>query len=230
MASTWKWTPDSKLCFVTTGATAPFNALIESVLSPSSLDAMLEKGFTHLLVQYGSAKDVFTQASAAARSHVHVRDRLVVDGIDFNPDGLEAQLRLVQKSKGLAISHAGSGSILEALRYGIPLVVVPNTGLLDNHQEELADAMERSGYLLRGDVKYVERCLRFCTGLMFRTEIWGQLSGSPRSFVQRWLSSLPLLAGSIGRRRALRPLWTRRWASWIEKSACNCSSLRVLTP
>ena len=228
MASTWKWTPGSKLCFVTTGATAPFNALIESVLSPSSLDAMLENGFTHLLVQYGSAKDVFTQASTAARSHV--QDKLVIDGIDFNPEGLEAQLRLVQQSKGLAISHAGSGSILEALRYGIPLVVVPNTGLLDNHQEELADAMERSGYLLRGDVEYVERCLRLCTGLMFRTEIWGQLSASPRSFVQRWLSSLPLLVESIGRQRALRPSWTRLWASWIEKSACNCSSLRVLTP
>ncbi|KAG9204943.1 N-acetylglucosaminyldiphosphodolichol N-acetylglucosaminyltransferase catalytic subunit alg13 [Epicoccum nigrum] len=150
MASTWKWTPDSKLCFVTTGATAPFNALIESVLSPSSLDALLENGFTHLLVQYGSAKDVFTQALAAARSHV--RDKVIIDGIDFNPDGLEAQLRLAQQSKGLAISHAGSGSILEALRYGLPLVVVPNTGLLDNHQEELADAMERSGYLLRGHV------------------------------------------------------------------------------
>ncbi|KAF2994176.1 N-acetylglucosaminyldiphosphodolichol N-acetylglucosaminyltransferase catalytic subunit alg13 [Curvularia kusanoi] len=151
MAQAWNWTPASKLCFVTTGATAPFKALIESVLSPSSLDALLEHGFTHLLVQYGSAKDVFTDASLAARSHV--QDKLIIDGIDFNPDGLAAQLRLVQESKGLAISHAGSGSILEALRYQIPLVVVPNTSLLDNHQEELAVAMERSGYLLRGRVE-----------------------------------------------------------------------------
>lgn len=158
MASTWKWTPDSKLCFVTTGATAPFNALIESVLKPSSLDALLENGFTHLLVQYGSAKDVFTRASSAARSHV--QDKVIIDGIDFNPDGLEAQFRLVQQSKGLAISHAGSGSILEALRYGLPLVVVPNTDLLDNHQEELADAMERSGYLLRGDVEDLGPAIR----------------------------------------------------------------------
>ena len=151
MATAWKWTPKSKLCFVTTGATAPFTALIESVLSPSSLDALLETGFTHLLVQYGSAKDVYTQASSTARSHV--QDKMIIDGIDFNPEGLQTQLRLVQQSKGLTISHAGSGSILEALRYQIPLIVVPNTGLLDNHQEELAVAMERSGYLLRG---YVE--------------------------------------------------------------------------
>lgn len=50
----------------------------------------------------------------------------------------------------------GSGSILEALRYQTPLVVVPNTGLLDNHQEELAVAMERNNYLIRGDVTYAE--------------------------------------------------------------------------
>ncbi|KAI4607910.1 hypothetical protein J4E80_009306 [Alternaria sp. BMP 0032] len=78
---------------------------------------------------------------------------LVIDGIDFNPDGLKTQFQLVQRSKGLVISHAGSGSILEALRYQIPLIVVPNTGLLDNHQEELAVAMERNNYLVRGNVK-----------------------------------------------------------------------------
>jgi beta-1,4-N-acetylglucosaminyltransferase len=151
MATAWKWTPSSKLCFVTTGATAPFTALIESVLSSSSLNALAESGFTHLLVQYGSAKDVFTEASSAARAHV--QDKMVVDGIDFNPEGLQAQLRLVQQSKGLVISHAGSGSILEVLRFQVPLIVVPNTSLLDNHQEELADAMERSGYLLKGYVQ-----------------------------------------------------------------------------
>jgi beta-1,4-N-acetylglucosaminyltransferase len=48
---------------------------------------------------------------------------------------------------------AGSGTILAALRYQIPLVVVPNTALLDNHQEELAIAMERSNYVIRGDVR-----------------------------------------------------------------------------
>jgi len=49
-------------------------------------------------------------------------------------------------------NKTGSGSILEALRYQNPLIVVPNTALLDNHQEELAVAMERLNYLLRGDV------------------------------------------------------------------------------
>ncbi|KAJ4316749.1 N-acetylglucosaminyldiphosphodolichol N-acetylglucosaminyltransferase catalytic subunit alg13 [Neodidymelliopsis sp. IMI 364377] len=156
MTTSWKWTANSKLCFVTTGATAPFTALIESVLNPSSLNALLDNGITHVLVQYGSAKDVYTNASTTARSRVQQDDKqreLIIDGIDFNPDGLQAQFKLVQQSKGLVVSHAGSGSILEALRYQIPLIVVPNTSLLDNHQEELAVVMERSNYLLRGHVE-----------------------------------------------------------------------------
>ncbi|KAI4683074.1 uncharacterized protein J4E84_006976 [Alternaria hordeiaustralica] len=145
----WNWTPDSKLCFVTTGATAPFTELIESVLSPTCLDSLREGGFTHLLVQYGSAEDVYKQFSKLASAYIQEnpsKGTLVIDGIDFNPDGLKTQFQLVQRSKG-------SGSILEALRYQIPLIVVPNTGLLDNHQEELAVAMERNNYLVRGDVK-----------------------------------------------------------------------------
>jgi beta-1,4-N-acetylglucosaminyltransferase len=107
----WKWTSDSKLCFVTMGATAPFNDLIESVLSPSCLDTLLESGFTHLLVQYGSARDVYEQFSALARAYMQetkAKRDLIIDGIGFNPDGLQAQFQLVQRSKGLVISHAGT--------------------------------------------------------------------------------------------------------------------------
>ncbi|KAL6712269.1 N-acetylglucosaminyldiphosphodolichol N-acetylglucosaminyltransferase catalytic subunit alg13 [Coniothyrium glycines] len=162
MAQAWNWTPDSKLCFVTTGATAPFTALIESVLQPSTLDALQELGVTHLLVQYGSAKEIYDTCLRSSLSHVKrsAGRAFIIDGIDFNPDGLQAQFKLVQQSKGLVISHAGSGSILEALRYQLPLIVVPNTELLDNHQEELAVAMECNNYLIRGDVANLAPAIR----------------------------------------------------------------------
>lgn len=115
MAESWAWSPTSKLCFVTTGATAPFVALIESVLSPSSLDSLLENGFTHLLVQYGTAEDVFNKCRDVAQAHVqqhNAKPGLIIEGIDFNPDGLRAQFKLVQESKGLVISHAGTGSFM----------------------------------------------------------------------------------------------------------------------
>jgi beta-1,4-N-acetylglucosaminyltransferase len=99
-----------KACFVTTGATAPFTGLIESVLKPSVLDALQEHGYTHLLIQYGKAKDVFQTESDAARIHLqsssHHQD-LLIDGIDFNPAGLREQFQLVQQTNGLVISHAG---------------------------------------------------------------------------------------------------------------------------
>lgn len=110
MANTWKWTPDSKLCFVTTGATAPFTALIESVMKSSTLNTLQSHGFTHLLVQYGSAKDLFGTVSQTALAHIKGNEKFknfVIDGMDFNSEGLAAQFRLVQESKGLVISHAG---------------------------------------------------------------------------------------------------------------------------
>jgi len=109
----WNWTADSKLCFVTTGATAPFTELIESVLSPTCLDSLREGGFTHLLVQYGSAADVYKHFSKLASAYMQEtpsKGDLVIDGIDFNLDGLKTQFQLVQRSKGLVISHAGTNS------------------------------------------------------------------------------------------------------------------------
>ena len=145
----------SKVCFVTTGATAPFIALIEAILKPGSIDALKDAGYTHLLIQYGTAKNVFDERIYDARMRYRSeadQGTLHIDGFDFDSNALKDQFKLVQDSDGLVISHAGSGSILEALRHRVPLIVVPNTALLDNHQDELAIAMEKSGYLIKGDI------------------------------------------------------------------------------
>ncbi|KAF2020970.1 glycosyltransferase family 1 protein [Aaosphaeria arxii CBS 175.79] len=158
MSEHWAWSEGSamKVCFVTTGATAPFTALIESVLQTDSIKTLRKLGYTHLLVQYGSARNVFEESLKAAHSEA---GDLVIAGIDFDPQGLDKQLKLVSDSKGTIISHAGSGSILAALRYQVPLIVVPNTQLLDNHQSELAIAMDKSGYLIEGQVNNISAAL-----------------------------------------------------------------------
>ena len=46
----------------------------------------------------------------------------------------------------------GTGSILEALRAGVPLIVVPNPSLLDNRQEKLAKVLDSVGLVVHADV------------------------------------------------------------------------------
>ena len=47
----------------------------------------------------------------------------------------------------------GSGTILDVLRRGKPLIIVPNPTLLDNHQEDMAHAMGELGYAKVSTVK-----------------------------------------------------------------------------
>jgi len=47
----------------------------------------------------------------------------------------------------------GSGTILDAMRFQLPLIVVPNLSLLDNHQKELADELARQGYVTKSTVR-----------------------------------------------------------------------------
>ena len=55
-----------------------------------------------------------------------------------------------------ADTFIGSGSILDALRIAVPLIVVPNPALLDNHQEELAEELANQGYVVHGHLEFVE--------------------------------------------------------------------------
>lgn len=98
----------SKLCFVTTGATAPFTALIQAILAPTALDVLLKAGFSHVFIQYGTAKDVFEASADAARQYLKEKEaKLEIDGMDFDSSGLREQFKLVQQTRGLVVSHAG---------------------------------------------------------------------------------------------------------------------------
>jgi len=41
------------------------------------------------------------------------------------------------------------------MRLGVPLVVVPNPSLKDNHQKELANELQKQGYVVASNFKYV---------------------------------------------------------------------------
>ena len=162
-----------KVCFVTVGATASFDALIKATLSPPFLEALKTYHYTHLRLQHGKdGQKVLEEFDPANRG---VQD-LSISGFDFNKQGLGSEMRAAKgednKLEGVVVSHAGnaspllypcgsrlmcrtgSGSILDALRIAVPIIVVPNPELLDNHQEELAEELAIQGYVINGHLKY----------------------------------------------------------------------------
>ncbi|CAF9914938.1 MAG: N-acetylglucosaminyldiphosphodolichol N-acetylglucosaminyltransferase catalytic subunit alg13 [Heterodermia speciosa] len=146
-----------KVCFATIGATASFNALLEAVLTRTFLDTLEKFGYTDLILQYG--KDGFSILERFRESEERVSkttSNINIGGFDFNRQGLGQEMRAAKGEngdlEGVVISHAGTGSILDALRISVPLVVVPNSSLLDNHQVELAEELSKQGYVIHGSL------------------------------------------------------------------------------
>ena len=125
------WPPERQV-FVTVGTTE-FDALIEAVDSDAAHAALAALGYTRVLFQVG-------RGSARPRGPAGSRSsRLPTACFDFAPS-LDEHVG----ASALVISHAGAGSIMDALGRRKPLVVVANDALMDNHQTELADVRSSS--------------------------------------------------------------------------------------
>lgn len=48
----------------------------------------------------------------------------------------------------------GTGTILDAWKMGLPIIVVPNTQLLDDHQTEMAKHLSKEGYAIMSSGRY----------------------------------------------------------------------------
>jgi len=127
--------------FVTVGTTR-FDALVRAASSPVALSLLAELGHTDLRIQYGSGEYVPFDAGAGGSAAARVPPPLRCEAFDFKP-GLAEEMA----GAALVISHAGSGSIMEALALRKPLLVVVNDQLMDNHQAEVAEALAAQGHL-----------------------------------------------------------------------------------
>ncbi|KAG8529459.1 uncharacterized protein KY384_006096 [Bacidia gigantensis] len=160
-----------KLCFVTIGATAAFDALINAVLEPSFLQSLEELQYTHLRLQHGisGAKLLDTKLSQLSVGD-DGKSAVEISGFDFKMQGLRPDMAAARN--GVVISHAGSGSVLDALRVNVPLVLVPNKTLLDNHQEELAEEMAAQGYAVHGRIEDLTKALKRAEILRKKMQAW----------------------------------------------------------
>ncbi|KZT09468.1 glycosyltransferase family 1 protein [Laetiporus sulphureus 93-53] len=127
--------------FVTVGSTR-FDSLVQTVLSVQLLEALRARGYSELVVQCGDSEFDVGSFEQAGNELVQTNNGVNVHVWKFKPSLQEEYERA-----DLVISHAGSGTILDVLRLGKPLIVVPNSRLLDNHQQELASALQSLGHL-----------------------------------------------------------------------------------
>lgn len=148
-----------KVCFVTIGATASFSALIRATISSSFCHSLEQNNYTDLVVQYGADGDSLFQSLLQDIDQEKQRSAVNVSGFGLDTSGLGQYMKLAKTggddngTEGLVVSHAGSGTILHALRVDVPLVVVPNSELLDNHQVELAEALAEQEYVVHGKLE-----------------------------------------------------------------------------
>ncbi|CAN7980281.1 unnamed protein product [Ixodes pacificus] len=123
---------DMKTVFVTVGTTS-FDDLIDTIISSDVLNVLKSQGYTKILLQVGKGN------TPKVDSYVEPS----VESYNFK-DSITRDIN----EASLVISHAGAGSILQALRAGKKLIAVVNESLLSNHQSELASQLHKEGYLL----------------------------------------------------------------------------------
>ena len=125
--------------FVTVGTTR-FDELVAAISSYEIQSLLKSRNVKSIKIQAGSSKIKDTENYPIETTFYTFKPSLVEDF----------------KAADLIISHAGSGSILEILELDKKVLVVVNEKLMDNHQSELADELDRTGLLVRCSVGGLE--------------------------------------------------------------------------
>lgn len=120
--------------FVTVGTTK-FEALIRAVDSVEVLTALRHRGYTHLVVQIGQGEfEPFSKGCEAIKEEF---------GLNVEWYRLKASIRQDLEKATLVISHAGYGSLMESLSLHKNVIAVINDKLMDNHQVDIAQELQR---------------------------------------------------------------------------------------
>mmetsp|Transcript_32295 Transcript_32295/g.81345 ORF Transcript_32295/g.81345 Transcript_32295/m.81345 type:complete len:180 (-) Transcript_32295:135-674(-) len=128
-----------------TVGTTKFEALVDALDTERVQKALYAGGYRKLLVQRGKSSRAPSQRTQGLTVEVYQYKASMADDM---------------ASSDLIISHAGAGSVMEALRAGKALIVVANEVLMDNHQLELANAMQSKGYLYQATPSTLDTVLQ----------------------------------------------------------------------
>ncbi|KAK4517730.1 uncharacterized protein ATC70_001072 [Mucor velutinosus] len=136
--------------FVTVGSTG-FDDLIHQTTGSDFLNALSEAGIRKVVYQFGSSEQVFAKNLQSYNGKI-----LDLDGYKY-----KASIAEDMEQADVIISHAGAGTILQALRMkNKKLIIVVNMSLMDNHQYQLAQAMHSSNYAICSGMSELTDTLR----------------------------------------------------------------------
>jgi beta-1,4-N-acetylglucosaminyltransferase len=99
----------SKTAFVTVGATASFDSLVEAALQPSFLRTLAQNGYTRLVIQFGKSEAAFFKNYL----YNYADFSLHVEGFNFKAgdfrDAIGQEVSAVdgKREEGMMIAHAG---------------------------------------------------------------------------------------------------------------------------
>lgn len=95
------------------------------------------------------------------------------------------------------------------MRIEVPIIVVPNTELLDNHQVELAEVLAEQNYVVHGDLRYVQDIFEIKLHVSNRSQVT-----SPKHYQRSKKCALRRKPGhrlSVLTRRHRDKLWLMLW-------------------
>lgn len=146
---------------ITTGATVTFKKLISFSVT-QFINPCIELGIEEVFIQYGNEikndvhlskeyinqclKDVIPyQLTSLEGEYVHKRgDKLIK--LTFFP--FSNNLLHYIEASDIIISHGGTGTIIDILKFSKPLLVVYNEELMGNHQKEIAEEFTNLNYCI----------------------------------------------------------------------------------
>lgn len=162
----------------TTGATVTFTLLLERIIDPVFIsEAFLGNGVSTVIVQYGN-EVVTTRHGTENVSEKHFKEMVkksdlveklglslveeqegvfkyrsqTYNGFEMLAFPFISDIAKIICESDLVVSHAGTGSMVDVLRLQKPLIVVVNKMLMDNHQTEVADEMQKAGIIRKVEI------------------------------------------------------------------------------
>ncbi|XP_049848829.1 UDP-N-acetylglucosamine--N-acetylmuramyl-(pentapeptide) pyrophosphoryl-undecaprenol N-acetylglucosamine transferase 1-like isoform X2 [Schistocerca gregaria] len=89
------------------------------------------------------------------------------------------------RSASLVIGHSGAGTILDALEFGKPLIVVENECLMNRHQSEITGMMRDLGYIVSSDLNHlVDEIEQLCKATTYCLQFPKTESGVFRDYIE----------------------------------------------